>query len=198
MKGDLRVYWQACDEDPIYWRVDSVEQGKEYVQLLNAYSSEYLSDTYVVYGSFGGLEGHDGKEWSEWLYDETDEEACMFRLVRREAEEQVQPDPVKGDLRVWWIPNPPREGFFFRVETFEQAKRALNVLADHDLYLEEKVVANAGGLLVLEDGDWEEWEDFETGVSINDIMAEENDVIRRPPQAQNDPGDGSVERLWER
>jgi Superinfection exclusion gene product 17 len=61
-------------------------------------------------------------------------------------------------LKVWWIPNPPRKGFTHAVQSVRDARLILEALAQYDLYLGDDVVfANAGGLVINDDG--EEWED---------------------------------------
>jgi hypothetical protein len=69
----------------------------------------------------------------------------------------------EGSLRVWWIPQIPMSPFFVEVEDLKQAKLILNTLAKYDIFQFENRIkpdyANAGGLEVYRDGDWEEWED---------------------------------------
>lgn len=69
--------------------------------------------------------------------------------------------PEHGDLRLWWIPNPPREPFHVAVKTITEATCVFEALSNYDLYLGELIQANAGGLEVYDEktGEWEEWED---------------------------------------
>lgn len=79
-------------------------------------------------------------------------------------------------LRVWWIPQIPMKSFYVPVESIDEAKKILTVLADYDIFQYENDVkpdySNAGGLQVCEDGDWFDWES-EDGDSIDDLMREE-------------------------
>ena len=66
-------------------------------------------------------------------------------------------------LRVWHITNPPRETFFFPVETVPEALVVLGALAKYDLYLdqvfgEEAVFLCAQGLEFFNqaEGTWDE------------------------------------------
>lgn len=78
----------------------------------------------------------------------------------------------EGDLRVWWIPQVPMNPFRVDVETPEQAKKILDVLAKYDMFQYENNVkpdyCNAGGLEVFEDGEWTEWYHPDTGESIDE------------------------------
>jgi len=81
--------------------------------------------------------------------------------------------PSKGDLRVWHIPNVPNEGFRCSVANLVEAKIALMVLAEYDLFLgENMIVSNVQGLEVFEDGEWVEWED-ENGYSFTEVIDRE-------------------------
>lgn len=75
-------------------------------------------------------------------------------------------------LRIWWIPQVPMKAFHAEVPTLAEAKRTLTVLANYDIFqLTNKVkpdFSNAGGLEVLEDGEWIDWEN-EDGYGIDDI-----------------------------
>lgn len=75
-------------------------------------------------------------------------------------------------LRIWWIPQVPMEPFRVEVESPEEAKKLLNILADYDIFQFENNVkpdyCNAGGLEVFEDGEWTDWYS-EDGEDINDI-----------------------------
>ena len=73
----------------------------------------------------------------------------------------------EGSLRIWWIPNPPRKPFHRDVESLQQAKQFLDVLAEYDLYLGDEIISsNACGVDRWESGEWfsvdeEEYEELE-------------------------------------
>lgn len=72
----------------------------------------------------------------------------------------VLPDSVvdhEGDLRIWHIPNMPREPYRQKVRSVEEAKRLLDLLAAYDLFLGDLVETNAQGLEIFHDGEWQEW-----------------------------------------
>lgn len=76
---------------------------------------------------------------------------------------------VKGDLRIWHIPQVPMEGFKVAVKSIEEAKKILDVLADYDIFqFEHKVkpdYSNAAGLEVFDGKEWVDWEDeFGNGI----------------------------------
>lgn len=52
----------------------------------------------------------------------------------------------KGELRVWWISNPPSKPFQKKVKTIKDGIRVLQLLAEYDLHLGELIYANASGL----------------------------------------------------
>ncbi len=66
--------------------------------------------------------------------------------------------PQEGDLRVWWIPQVPMKAFRVDIETVEEGKKLLTVLADYDIFQFENHVkpdySNAGGIECFEDGEW--------------------------------------------
>jgi len=74
-----------------------------------------------------------------------------------------------GQLRVWWISNPPRKPFYKEVGTIREAREVLEVLTDYDLYLGEQINSNAGGLEIYQTGTWEEWYDME-GNNITEVI----------------------------
>ena len=81
-------------------------------------------------------------------------------------------------LRVYWIPNPPREAHKVDVETVDEAIKVLNILAFYDLYLGDDVIGcNVGGLEVFNEED-KEWEDYydEEGRDIREIENDMEDV----------------------
>jgi hypothetical protein len=77
--------------------------------------------------------------------------------------------PNPGDLRVWWIVNPPAEGdntFYLPVDTPDEAIERIDETAAALLQVEE-CWGNVFGLEVWNDYKWEEWEDDE-GRNIDD------------------------------
>ena len=76
-------------------------------------------------------------------------------------------------LRVWWIPQVPMRRFFVGVKTLEEAKLLLETLARYDRFQFENRIkpdyANVGGLEVLKNGEWMEWENI-YGQSIDEVM----------------------------
>ena len=68
-------------------------------------------------------------------------------------------DPVA--LRVWWIPQVPMKAFYVPVSSVAEGVKILDVLAEYDLFQFENRAkgdyANAGGLSMLEDGEWVDW-----------------------------------------
>ena len=78
------------------------------------------------------------------------------------------------DVRVWWIPQVPMKPFYVPVKNTEEAIKILDVLAGYDLFQYANNIkpdySNAGGLQVMIQGEWEEWEDGE-GNNI-DILVE--------------------------
>lgn len=93
-------------------------------------------------------------------------------------------EPKPGELKVWWIPQVPGPMFEVPVATLDEAKKLLDVLAKYDLFQFENRIkpdyANAGGLLVFEDGEWTEWSD-DLGENID-----ETDAAPLPPDEQID------------
>lgn len=70
----------------------------------------------------------------------------------------------EGDLKVWWIPQVPMEPMFeVEVNSVKEAILIIDTLARYDQYQYENNIkpdfCNAGGLLVLEDGEWIDWHD---------------------------------------
>jgi hypothetical protein len=85
-----------------------------------------------------------------------------------------QQAPKTGDLRVWWIPQIPGKPYHVSVETPEEAKKLLSVLAKYDIFQYENKIkpdyCNAGGLECFSqdgDGEWCEWYAPETGDDID-------------------------------
>jgi len=63
-------------------------------------------------------------------------------------------------IRVWWIPQIPGECFRVDVDSINEGKRLMEILADYDLFQYDNNIkpdySNAGGIEVLEDGEWVE------------------------------------------
>ena len=76
-------------------------------------------------------------------------------------------------LRVWWNSDFGKPAFNRDVRSVAEAKEILKVLTAYDLYLGDKVVANAGGLEVFEDGEWSEYYDEKTGEDIMEMIDNE-------------------------
>ena len=77
--------------------------------------------------------------------------------------------PKEGDLRVYHIPNVPRDPYYVDVRSIEDAIIILDALAFYDLYLGENVIGtNVQGLMIFEDGEWCEWQDSD-GNEIDDL-----------------------------
>jgi hypothetical protein len=66
-------------------------------------------------------------------------------------------------LKVWWVPQIPMEAFEVEVSSLADADLLLDVLADYDAFQFEHRVkgdyCNAGGLVMLEAGEWVDWYD---------------------------------------
>lgn len=79
-------------------------------------------------------------------------------------------------LHVWWIPQIPMKPFCVDVRTPREGKLLLTTLADYDIFQFENNIkpdySNAGGLNVLEDGEWCDWYD-EDGRGIDEIELDE-------------------------
>lgn len=75
-----------------------------------------------------------------------------------------------SNLKTWWIPNPPRKAFYQEVESIDEALKVLNLLTRYDLYLNDVIESNAGGLLEFdeEENEWLEYHN-EEGQTINEI-----------------------------
>jgi hypothetical protein len=61
-----------------------------------------------------------------------------------------------GELRVWWIRNPPNQPRHYAVKSPQEAAAVLERLAKRDL-ADPSVGSNAGGLEVNVKGEWQEW-----------------------------------------
>jgi len=69
--------------------------------------------------------------------------------------------------KVWWIPQVPMTQFKVDVASVAEGAKILQVLTDYDAFqLEHNIkpdYCNVGGLIVLEDGEWTDWYDEDTG-----------------------------------
>src|SRR3990167_9455016 len=89
--------------------------------------------------------------------------------VLREGEHNVSV-PSVGDLRVWWVSNPPHLGERYQVKDIPEAIETLSALAERDLAFGDLVVCNTGGLEQFDaDGVWYEFHDEEDH-DIDDII----------------------------
>jgi hypothetical protein len=81
-------------------------------------------------------------------------------------------EPKEYDLRVWHIPQIPMDPFHVPVNSIEEARKVLDVLANYDLFQFENNIkpdyCNVNGLEVFENGEWLEWENAD-GDDINSI-----------------------------
>lgn len=69
--------------------------------------------------------------------------------------------PTEGDLRCWWVTNPPAPLEHATVQDVTEAKAWLSNRAKTDLAKGDLVDSNAGGLEIFEDGEWCEWYDHD-------------------------------------
>lgn len=79
-----------------------------------------------------------------------------------------------SNMRVWWIHNPPSKPKHYPVDSIEEAINTIKKLTAADL-VAPQVEANAGGLEVLENGEWSEYYNG-YGQDIMDIMDEQGDL----------------------
>jgi hypothetical protein len=72
-----------------------------------------------------------------------------------------------GALQVWWIPQVPGAMFTVDVASVAEGVKLMDVLADYDIFQFKNRIkpdyANAGGLNVWRDDEWQSWEDEATG-----------------------------------
>lgn len=66
-------------------------------------------------------------------------------------------DAEEGDLRIWWIRNPPSPAQFILIDSPDEAVPILDQLGALDI--RNGVQVNVGGLEVFEDDEWGEWYD---------------------------------------
>ena len=70
---------------------------------------------------------------------------------------------TKQKLRVWWIPQIPCESFYIPVDSPEEGKKVLDILAIYDMFQFENDIkpdfCNAGGLQYFdeEEQEWNDW-----------------------------------------
>ena len=98
---------------------------------------------------------------------------------------------AKQKMRVWWNPQlgEIEESFYIPVETIEEAKKIMDVLAYYDCYQMNKGIkddyCNCGGLEVWneEEQDWNDWyyedEDnyFDDVDDYVDVMSDQKEVL---------------------
>lgn len=81
-----------------------------------------------------------------------------------------------SDLKIWWIPQVPMKPFETPVSSLEEANKLLDVLAQYDAFQFENNVkpdySNAGGLMMLEDGEWVDWYCEDTGADFDEYRRE--------------------------
>ena len=91
-----------------------------------------------------------------------------FPVLAEREDDRVK--PKKGDLRVWWVSNPPHQGERYQVKDIPEAIETLSALAERDLALGDLIVCNTGGLEQFDaDGVWYEFHDEEDH-DIDDII----------------------------
>ena len=84
---------------------------------------------------------------------------------------------MKGDLKVWWIPQVPMKSFSVNVDTPKEGKKILEILAKYDIFQFENNIkpdyCNAGGLSIENEfGEFEDWHN-DDGETIDEIEFEE-------------------------
>ena len=74
-------------------------------------------------------------------------------------------------LRIWWNSNFGNPPFNREVKDIDEAKFIINLLTDYDLYLKDKIDANACGLEEYDemDDEWVEWNN-EDGQDILEVI----------------------------
>lgn len=95
--------------------------------------------------------------------------------------EEDKTKTIDVPLRIWWNSCFGQQPFQKNVKNIKEAKYIISLLTAYDLYLGDKIVANACGLEVMEtiEGitDWCEYYD-EEGRDITTIMDEEEEKAR--------------------
>lgn len=75
-------------------------------------------------------------------------------------------------LRVWWVPQVPMAAFEVDVPDLATADILLDALADYDAFQFENNVkpdyCNAGGLAMLENGEWVDWYDYDLNCDFDE------------------------------
>lgn len=70
-------------------------------------------------------------------------------------------------LKVWWIPQVPMKAFEVEVSSVTEGAALLDTLGRYDAFQFANNIkpdySNAGGLVMLEDGEWVDWYDEESG-----------------------------------
>lgn len=72
------------------------------------------------------------------------------------------------ELRVWWVRNPPASPTYLPVATPAEGAKRLAELTAADL-ANSAIECNAGGLEIVEDGEWTEWYD-EKGRDVDEAF----------------------------
>jgi hypothetical protein len=79
----------------------------------------------------------------------------------------------EGDLRVWHVPQVPMKAFYVAVRSIREADLVLETLAVYDIFQFKNNIkpdySNAAGLEVFHKGEWEEWDDIESGDCIDEL-----------------------------
>lgn len=87
------------------------------------------------------------------------------------------------EYRVYWIPQIPMDAFYVSVSSPLEGRRLLDILADYDLFQYENNVkgdySNAGGLEVLENGEWVDWHDEESDEDIDSFVLDTDHLGRQ-------------------
>ncbi len=93
-------------------------------------------------------------------------------------------------LRVWWIPQVPGKPFYVPVNSVEEAKKVLDLLAAYDAFqLENRIkgdYANTGGLEMWneQENEWYSWE-IDTGNNYFDDVDEYCQSCKSVKELQN-------------
>lgn len=86
------------------------------------------------------------------------------------------------EYRVYWIPQIPMDAFYVSVSNPLEGRRLLDILAQYDLFqLEHNIkpdYSNAGGLEVIEDGEWVDWHDPEFDEDIDSFVLDKDHLGR--------------------
>ena len=67
-----------------------------------------------------------------------------------------------NQLRIWWIPQMPGKSFYMNIDSIGEGVKILNTLGLYDEFQYKNGIkpdySNAGGLQMLEDEEWVDWE----------------------------------------